>query len=443
MKIPRIPPQWHQFLPAILKKHPSALFEVVYPYEDRYLHWDDFRHKPIPEGLTHEEWWALIKYRRVTNQNTTPVLDKKGKPFVFGLTEKMFEQVHQIDFNAGGVVEMIEDAANQDLRDRYYISSIMEESITSSLLEGAATTRKDAKEFLRSGRRPHTLAEKMVINNYETMQRLVDLKDEPFSMEKILEIHGWISRGTLDSSDQEGRFRKSGEHVEVGSTVSDEVYHIPPNADELHTRMEQLCAFANETEMKGFLHPVIRAIIIHFWLAYDHPFVDGNGRTARALFYWSMLKQGFWLFEFVSISRELHRAPTAYAKSFLYTETDENDLNYFILHQLNVIEKQIQHLHEYLARKQDEMARISKSLGRLTEFNHRQIAILQKALKQPHTIFTFKSHQNSHRIAYQTARSDLLGLAEKHLLIEGKRKNATTFRAAPDLSTHIEIRDLL
>ncbi len=51
-----------------------------------------------------------------------------------------------------------------------------------------------------------------------------------------------------------------------------------------------------------FIHPVIRAILLHFMLAYDHPFVDGTGRTARALFYWSMAHQGYWLMDFISIT---------------------------------------------------------------------------------------------------------------------------------------------
>jgi len=56
--------------------------------------------------------------------------------------------------------------------------------------------------------------------------------------------------------------------------------------------MEAMCAFVNGRDTEPFIHPAIRAMILHFWLAYDHPFVDGNGRTARALFYWAMLRPG-------------------------------------------------------------------------------------------------------------------------------------------------------
>src|SRR5205814_10028127 len=56
-------------------------------------------------------------------------------------------------------------------------------------------------------------------------------------------------------------------------------------------------------------HPMVRSMILHFWLAYDHPFVDGNGRTARALFYWSMLRNGYWMFEYITISKIILSGP--------------------------------------------------------------------------------------------------------------------------------------
>lgn len=350
----------------------------------------------------------------------------------------MFEGLHKIDLRAGGSIEMLEEVTNSETRDRYYVSSLMEESITSSLLEGAATTRSDAKQFLRSGREPATLAQRMVVNNYRTMQSLVDLKNQPFSMDRIFEIHQTISKGTLESPDQEGRMRRDDETIDIGNDLNDEVYHTPPRAAELPARMQALCDFANEEKMDGFLHPVIRSIIVHFWLAYDHPFVDGNGRTARALFYWSMLRHGFWLFEFISISRILNQAPAKYGRSFLETETDENDLNYFILHQLEVISRAIDELHAYLQRKRKEITSSSELLQAQSVLNHRQIAIIQRAMREPGSVFTIKSHQTSHNVVYQTARTDLLTLAEKDLLEQKRVKNQLIFVAPNDVGARLQ-----
>src|SRR5688500_8569447 len=137
-----------------------------------------------------------------------------------------------------------------------------------------------------------------------------------------------------------------------------------------------MCAFANGQSPEHFVHPVVRAIILHFWLAYDHPFVDGNGRTARALFYWSMSHREYWLCEFLSISRIIKRRPSRYARSFLFTESDENDATYFIMSQLTVISRAITHLHAYLSRHVEELNRTKKFIQQSSELrsllNHRQ-----------------------------------------------------------------------
>ena len=186
------------------------------------------------------------------------------------------------------------------------------------------------------------------------------------------------------------------------------------------------------------MHPVVRAIILHFWLAYDHPFVDGNGRTARALFYWSMLRQGYWLFEFISISHILRQAPAKYARAFLYAETDDNDLTYFVVHQADVIHRAICALHEYVGKKAEEVKQSERMLRAWGHLNHRQTALLAHAMRHPGATYTVWGHQNSHMVVNQTARQDLLGLVAKGLLEQGKRGKARVFWPPVDLRKRIE-----
>jgi Fic family protein len=202
-------------------------------------------------------------------------------------------------------------------------------------------------------------------------------------------------------------------------------------------RLEQLCRFANGGGSQGFLHPVVRSILLHSWLAYDHPFVDGNGRTARAIFYWSMLHRGYWLAEYLSVSSILRRAPAKYARLFLYSETDEGDLCYFILYHLEVICRAVDSLHEYLARKMDEIRQVERLIKRSTEFNHRQLALLSHALRSPGDRYTFVSHATSHNIAYQSARTDLISLRDKGLLRQSKVSKTYYFTPVEDLAARL------
>jgi Fic family protein len=184
------------------------------------------------------------------------------------------------------------------------------------------------------------------------------------------------------------------------------------------------------------MHPVVRAILLHFWLAYDHPFEDGNGRTARALFYWAMLRQGYWLFEFISISSILKKAQAQYGRSFQYTETDDNDATYFINFQLEVIARALDAADKYLTRKTQEIADAERRLKECGEFNYRQLALLSHALRKPATEYTVKSHSVSHNVTAATARTDLHNLVEAGLLEERRPKSGrkVIYAVSPNLA---------
>lgn len=334
------------------------------------------------------------------------------------------------------MLRLPEPVTDPEERDRYVIRSLMEEAITSSQLEGAAVTREVAKKMLAEGRRPRDRGEQMIVNNFVTMRRIIDLKAEPLTPDLVLSIHRQISENALDKPDAAGRLRGPDEHVEVSDEYGT-VFHTPPPAEELPERLKMMCEFANATTEEPFIHPVLRAIILHFWLAYDHPFVDCNGRTARALFYWEMLHRGYWLFEVVSISQFLRKAPVPYGEAFLHTETDENDLTYFIIHQAGVIRRSLEELHNYVARKSRETRSARKLLHENAGLNHRQQVILTHALRHPIHVYTVAEHQTLQGIAYATARADLLGLSQRGLLDQRKNGNAFIFIAPTDLEKRL------
>jgi Fic family protein len=293
-----------------------------------------------------------------------------------------------------------------------------------------------AKEMIRTGRPPRDTSEQMILNNYVTMQRISELKQQELSPEEVLSLHRLVTDKTLDDASAAGRLRRPNEMRVVGDKYG-EVFHEPPPALELPARIRAMCEFANGRTPEFFVHPVVRAIILHFWLAYDHPFVDGNGRTARALFYWAMLHSGYWLFEFISISNILRRAPVEYARSFLFTETDDNDLTYFIVAQTKVMRRAIEELHHYIARKTNEVREVEEHLRALNLFNHRQADLIRHALKHPLQEYSIVSHQKSQNVVYQTARTDLLNLKARGVLGQKKRGRRMIFTVPRDLTDRL------
>ncbi len=403
----------------------------------KYRHWDTLRQLTPPDGLTRDEWWLGIKLARGNMWHAVPLMDSEGRPFVYCMPDAAHEMTHVIDRRASGEIAISEVVTSPELRNRYIVSSLIEEAITSSQLEGASTSRAVANEMLRSGRQPRDRSERMIFNNYRAMNTVRLWKDEPLTPDRVLELHRIVTDGTLDDPNAAGRLqRPDEERVRVFDRATGEPRHVPPPADQLPDRLESMCRFANDEVTEGFLHPVVRSIFLHFWLAYDHPFEDGNGRTARAIFYWSMLKHGYWLTEFLSISTLLNRAPGRYSRAFLYTETDDRDATYFILNQLRIICRSIEELHAYIGRKIREV-RETERLLRQADLNHRQLALLSHALRHPDAEYTFRSHQTSHRVVYQSARTDLLDLERRRLLTRRIAGQRFYFRPAPDLAERL------
>jgi Fic family protein len=420
MKAPMPPPSTDEILERLTREDSHRLvqlFSMVASGQhaaDSYMPWDDLRYRNPPDGFTHEEWWFAVKFARRSMRRVLPLVDPSGKEFTYVLPDAVLRGIEDINRAASGNITISEQVTNPATRDRYLVNSLIEEAITSSQLEGASTTHRVAKEMIRSGRRPTTRDEKMILNNYNAMRRITELRDERLTPEMICEIHRIVTDGTLDNPDASGRFQLPTEDRVAVYSAEDELLYTPPSADLLPRRIEALCEFANGGSDAVYIPPVLRAITVHFMIGYEHPFEDGNGRTARALFYWSMLNQGYWLTEFLAISKILRGAPSKYARSYINTEQDDNDLTYFYVYQLSVIQRSIEQLHQYLSRKMQEVRDFQQSVALLPgQFNHRQLAVLEHAVKNPDASFSNKSHSSSHNVTAETARLDLSDLERK------------------------------
>ena len=406
-----LPP--HISVPTTTNLESEELKNLISSINSRYLYWSDVKYR-MPSNMTDVELWSKVKSVR----NLTDVKIWYQNNIHFSLTNTMQRLCHEFDMNFGGSwgASKIfpDDRATQEL---YLISSIMEEAIASSQMEGAATTREAAKEMLRKKISPRDKSQRMILNNYNTINFIREHAKEQLTPALIIQIHGMMTENALDVPDAAGRLRRDDENIVVGNGITGEIVHTPPSAECLNEFLDHLCAFFNDENTEIFVHPIIRAITIHFLVGYYHPFADGNGRTARALFYWYMMKSNYWLVQYLSISRIIKGSKKSYEKAFLYSEADGNDIGYFIQYNLDVLIKSFDALSRYIKRKNNEKKKAEKllHLGNITE---RQSQILSMCIENPDIVLVSTDLVGKFGVTPNTAKSDLRKLTEKSYLSE-------------------------
>jgi Fic family protein len=396
----------------------------------RYLYWEQFRWR-VEEGDDALIAWYSVKSARSNGRKNIILQDKKGNNFHYSVPEVLQEQLYKImEYSRVGLVP------SDSIGNAYLLSSLMiEEAINSSQLEGASTTRRVAQEMIKTNRKPKNEDEQMIYNNYLLMKELKVEQDEVLSVDMILRFHKIATEDTRHNDVMPGCFRTDDE-IYIADRDNNVLYQ-PPIHTQIVPRMKELCKFANSShEGTEFMHPVIKAIILHFMIGYIHPFADGNGRTARALFYWFMLKSGFDYFEYISISKFLKDAPAKYSKSYQYTEADDNDLNYFIFYQMDVILRAIDELYKYLTDKSSEYEEINSILEASylnKKLNFVQKDIVKKSIKNPGRIFSAQEISVDYDIAINTARTYLTKLVEYKILAHYKDGKTKAYIAPANL----------
>lgn len=429
----------------------SQLVELMPRYEivdsnGNYLPWQKFKWRVSPKSET-ELAWQVVKFKRSMIRKFIPLFDEENKIFYYVPHGSMDAKIHEITRLAGGNVAFVSDGnTTKNLQQRFLVSSlIMEEAITSAQLEGASTTREIAKKMLEDERPPVSEDERMILNNYLLLLYAEKNSDKPLSLDLILDFHRIATSGTSENNVIPGTFRED-DKIFVGDGDGG-IAHQPPSHTQIFDRLQNLCIFANKNHngIGGveFIHPIIKAIILHFMIGYEHPFRDGNGRTARALFYWYMIKSEYSLFKYVSISKLIKDSPRDYGLSFLYSEKDDGDLTFFIDHQLEIIIKSLRELEDYLRQKSNEFHEVVSFLesSKYNELHFIQKDILKKAIKNAGRIFTAKEIASDYGISLNTARSHLSKLEKEKLLYVAKDSKTMLFISPADLNMRLKASD--
>ena len=378
--------------------------------ESEYLHWDKVKYLGFKKNDIN--LWKEIKLIRKLISKKFVLNTKHPISLEYGVNDFLQQKLHYLDFNFGAGIQKEQLLSDLD-KHQYLSNALMEESIFSSMIEGATTTRVKAKDMLRKGKKPNNKSEQMILNNYKTIQYISENKSEEITIHKLFEIHKLVTENTLEEENC-GVFRNTNE-VLVMNQITGEIVHTPPSFKKLEELMQSFCDFFNNNPKEEFIHPIVKASILHFLIGYIHPFVDGNGRTARALFYWYLLKNGYWLTEYLSISRVILKTKTQYEKAYIYSEIDEMNVSYFIHYQVKVLTQAFEDLKDYLFKKKKEENKLNKYL-KVSNINERQAQILYWIEDDANRYFSVKEIENIFSVTNQTARTDIEELVDQDFL---------------------------
>ncbi len=406
----------------------NAVQKTEYP---EYLSWKEIKRKNwLPKEISAITFWEYVKLKRWRGRDT-PIRTPEGGSFKWSNLRHYERLLNDIDkTNLGGRLLNLVDTniMSEEEKRRHLSRSLIEESIASAQIEGAHTTREQAKKMIKEGRTPANNSERMIYNNYKTIQYIEEnLKNRNLDEQTLLDLHEMLTRDTLDKPDQAGRYRLPEEYIEVGSDLEDKVAYIPPPVEFVKEQMSWLIDWANDKfEMGDFMHPVIKAIALHFWIGFLHPFFDGNGRMARALFYWYLLHNGYWAFAYIPVSTRIKKSPKQYAWSYIYSEQDDNDLTYFIDYNMRQIELARKDFEEYLAEQLSKSEDRSKLFSNFPDFNTRQIELIHHFQSKPKDRTNITALSRIYGVTPATAVKDLKIMEEARLLHK-KRQGRNVF----------------
>lgn len=302
-----------------------------------------------------------------------------------------YEEVFQILTSAkAAVLSLGSIPIQRDWAEKLQVVQLKREVAGTSRIEGADFTDKELEEAL--GDDPEALITRSQKQAAATMRAYKWIsglpEDQPITKELILQIHRLIVTGADDDHCEPGELRKEDQNVTLGSPRHRGVEGGPECENVFNT----LCDVVSSVFPK--YDPLIQALALHYHFSVMHPFLDGNGRTARALEALVLQRTGLRDTLFIAMSNYYYEEKASYLKALAEVRTQNYNLTPFLLFGLKGIQLQCKRLFDEIR------VNMSKSLFRNVMYDmfnrlkttrkrviaERQMEILKLLLNRNHSL---------------------------------------------------------
>ena len=192
--------------------------EIIAAYLENYLPRKDIIHR-LPVSLPIAKAWPEIQKARKARSQELPLRAANGSPFWWVLTDSIVAQSEDVLALARRELEF----------EAVYRDALLDEAVFSSIIEGAFTTKKDAREFIEKGRTPKNKSEQMVKNNYEALTYVLEHIDAPITEQIVFDIYALVTKDTLEEDYSTDRYATLPAELNSKRSPFTEAYLIESN----------------------------------------------------------------------------------------------------------------------------------------------------------------------------------------------------------------------
>lgn len=383
----------------------DSLRKLLTNLNNNYVHWDKFKDMQIPDPGSRQAIWARARAER--DQGFYRCLHFPSFHIKWWISNSLEAQLHKLDMGLGGGADL------QVLQKPRYIhrhktNALLDESISSAQLAGVTVSKKAAKEMLLKKRAPIDVNEQVCVNIHKALQLGYAKAEENLTGNFLLQLHQTLTKDTIKLKGI-GQYRTNNK-IDL-SAVDISAGYKPADIAYLPDFISQLTALYNNDTEPFFMHPLVKAALIHYMVTTARPFKDGNGRLARLLAHMYLLKTGYEAALFISISNIISKFRMQYHKTFSQAQTDENNIGYFIQFYIQSVQmayKSVKDFAHRISREKEE-----KTIQKIPGYNERQATVLQWLKEDSAKVITIRELRSVYGVSKETARTDLTALVEK------------------------------
>ncbi|MGB3479513.1 MAG: Fic family protein [bacterium] len=249
--------------------------------------------------------------------------------------------------------------------------AIIRSAHSSTHIEGNRLNLEQVSKLAQGRKITATRKDKQEVLNYLSVLKKIDklVIGKKLAVKDILKIHRFVTKDTLERPEDCGAFRTR--YVVVGNRVTGEIFFRPPKNEDVPGLITNLVSWIDAKETQN-MDAIVEAGIAHYEFVRIHPFVDGNGRTARVLATWILYKRGFDTKQFFCLDDYYDSDRPAYYKAL-------QSVNQATLNLTKWVEYFVEGVHVSVQEVKERVIRLSSE--RLRKTQKGQIALTERQMQ--------------------------------------------------------------